>query len=1381
MTDSGHGDAQLPLPIERSGSLVHLADACESSRVARFEREVNELCQRLGEAARYLHEAEKGTHPGHSDPADPADPAPDLTRKSTVPHNGSAGTETWHPRPARRPDFEAENRALGALIHALANAPHSILQTLTEKILQVTRAGAAGISLLTEVDPSFFWPAFTGAWQAHAGSGAPHEGCSAKEIRGDDPATAAASLFRHLEHGHPYFLAITPPAEDHLLVPFHVDGKAVGTLWAIARDDLHPFDAEDLRQLQSLAGFASAAHRSGMLGAVGQRGTALRREDAVLSARAIEKLNLDRPVNEEPARGGASDPRDLVARNAVIGLHRIAPDGSVVWANQADVALRESEAFNRTIIESSPDCIKVLDLHGNLLSMLNGQDLLGIEDIRPYLNTSWIEFWSGDDRAAAQAAIEAAKAGDEGRFVGRFQAVLGDLRWWDVSVAPIVDSNEQPTRLLVVSRDVSPRRHAELNFAFLASVSQDLVRWTSVEDMMRAVGAKMGAHLALSLCAFVDVNEAADEVVIAHDWHRDDVPGLTGTHRLKDFVGAEFIRTARAGHPIVVSDTTADARTDADTFAAMKIAAFICVPLIRDGQWRFAMCLYRSAPCDWRDDEIALTVEVTARVWTRLERLRAEEGLRQSEKRYRTLFESIDEGFCILEKTPGSASEPVDFRVVEANPAFVMQSGVSGVVGKTLREKFPCGGEAWYVTYDTVLRTGEPMRFERESPPSGHVLEACVFRVEHDASFRLGVVFKDITERKRAEQVLRQRTAQFQTLLDGAPLGVYLVDADFCLCQANPVALERFGSIPNVIGQDCAEIFQKLWPKPMADEIIRRFRHTLDTGEPYIVPELIEERLDSLVTEYYEWQISRIPLSDGRNGVVCYFRDISERVRTHNRIRDSEERYRNLFNSMDEGYCVIEIILDEHEKPVDYRFIEVNPSFEQHTGMHNAVGKRIREFFPQFEASWFEQYGQVALKGESIRFVNYSKELMRWFDVYAFRIGRPGNWKVAVIFTNITERTNAEQALRASAQTMIELDRRKDEFLAMLCHELRNPLAPISNAVNLLRLQQTGDPVQQQATNIIDRQVRQLTHLVDELLEISRINTGRVQLRREPVAVSEIIDRAAETLHPLVSQRRHELSVSMPSQPLWVNADPSRLEQVLVNLLTNAAKYTDEGGHIELSVEREGDEAVLRVRDTGIGIASELLPHIFDLFTQGQRSLDRAQGGLGIGLSLVQKLVELHGGTVEAFSSLGQGSEFVVRLPALQDFTPAVASGCRVMVVDDNVDLARSLVMLLEMSGHDVRMFHDGPSALEAALVDQPDVVLLDIGLPGFDGFEVARRIRRHPALDDVVLVAMTGYARGSERQRSQEAGFDHHLVKPADFDEVLKILATVAPKASGK
>jgi len=316
--------------------------------------------------------------------------------------------------------------------------------------------------------------------------------------------------------------------------------------------------------------------------------------------------------------------------------------------------------------------------------------------------------------------------------------------------------------------------------------------------------------------------------------------------------------------------------------------------------------------------------------------------------------------------------------------------------------------------------------------------------------------------------------------------------------------------------------------------------------------------------------------------------------------------------------------------------------------------------------------------------------------------------------------------------------------------------------------------------------VGQLARIVDELLEVSRITTGRIQLHQERIAIGVVVENAVTTVRSLIDQHKHELKVSLPLNPIWLQADAGRLEQVLVNLLSNAAKYTGQGGKIWLTVEQEGEEAVQRVRDNGVGIAPEFLSRIFELFTQAERSLDRSQGGLGIGLALVQRLVEMHGGTVKASSVLGQSSEFVVRLPVAPppDSQPSLSppemaqttrQSLRVLVVDDNVDTVTTLAMLVQQSGHEVRTAYDGSSVLEEALDYRPNVVLLDIGLPGLNGFEVAKQLRQQPALQNVVLVAMTGYGQESDRQHSQEAGFDHHLVKPGDFGKVLQILEAVS------
>lgn len=387
-----------------------------------------------------------------------------------------------------------------------------------------------------------------------------------------------------------------------------------------------------------------------------------------------------------------------------------------------------------------------------------------------------------------------------------------------------------------------------------------------------------------------------------------------------------------------------------------------------------------------------------------------------------------------------------------------------------------------------------------------------------------------------------------------------------------------------------------------------------------------------------------------------------------------------------------------------------------------------------------------------------------------------------------------QEYLRHQAETLREVDRRKSEFLATLGHEMRNPLAPLWNAMRLLALRDASDAASAEIRDIIERQVEQLTRLADDLLDISRIAQGKIELRRERVDLAVVVAQAVQMSAPQLKARRHSFEVNAPAEPLWLDADPARLVQIMVNLLNNAAKYTEPGGQIWFTAERDGSDAVLRVHDTGIGIRPELLPHVFELFTQGEWTAN-SQDGMGIGLALVRRLVELHGGAITAASAgLGQGSEFVVRLPALsaEEAGPTPAPGdadkraagdsaaadrpkplCRrILIVDDNVDTARSLKMLLSMEGHEVEIAHDGLATLKVADSFRPDVILLDIGLPRMDGYEVARRLRERPEMQKALLVALTGYGQDDDRRRSQEAGFSAHLVKPVKL-EILQSLLT--------
>ena len=539
------------------------------------------------------------------------------------------------------------------------------------------------------------------------------------------------------------------------------------------------------------------------------------------------------------------------------------------------------------------------------------------------------------------------------------------------------------------------------------------------------------------------------------------------------------------------------------------------------------------------------------------------------------------------------------------------------------------------------------------------------------------------------------------------------------------------------------------------------------------------------------WTHSRaMPVLDRQGAVAEWLgsaTDITQRRLSEQALQISELRYRTLFDSIDQGYCIIRVLFDAHGHGRDYLFVEVNQAFERQTGIRDAVGRTMISIAPAHEPEWFEIYGRIAMTGVSERFEFPADALNRYFDVYAFRIGDPEDRQVAVLFQDISDRRRHEFALR-------EADRRKDEFLAMLAHELRNPLAPIRTGLDILRLggdRATADRV----LPMLQRQVDHMVRLVDDLLEVSRITGGKVELRRERVDLATVLQSAIETSKPLIDAAHHGLAIELPGDPLIVDADPVRLSQVIANLLNIAAKYTEDGGRIRVTAFRggngDGDHAIVTVEDNGTGIPRDMLTRIFDLFTQAERSYQRAQGGLGIGLTLVRSLVTLHGGSVEAASDgPGRGSVFTVRLPlaaagaGIATRTPAAARALarrRVLVVDDNVDVADSLRLLLDMMGMDAQAVHDGASALAAMDDFEPDIVLLDIGMPGMDGHEFARHVRARTDGQRIRLVAISGWGQDEDYQRSREAGIDDHLVKPVDLGALERILAEVpaTPRAS--
>jgi PAS domain S-box-containing protein len=644
------------------------------------------------------------------------------------------------------------------------------------------------------------------------------------------------------------------------------------------------------------------------------------------------------------------------------------------------------------------------------------------------------------------------------------------------------------------------------------------------------------------------------------------------------------------------------------------------------------------------------------------------------------------------------------------------------------------------------------------------------------------LVFRDITERRTAEQHVEDALAYADNIIATLREPFLVLDQSLRVRTAN-AAFYRVFDVSKEDTEGCFvyELCNRQWDIPKLRTLLEDVLPQNHSFEDYAV----EYDFANFGSKVMLLNARRLASVDSRPELILLaIQDITERTRAEASVQTSEVRYRRLFESAKDGI----FILDAKSGKI----IDANPFMTQLLGysQQEFLGKELWELGVFSDRSESEAAFRRLHEHGYIRYDHLPLATRRGEPVeveFVSNVYRVDHTLVAQCnIRDVSERRRLERQTKQQATELSDLHRRKDEFFAVLSHELRNPLAPMMNALHLLRLQEGHENrIQQQARTILEHQLGQLKHLVDDLMEVARITTGRLRLGLERVVISGIVEAAVEAVRPLIDERRHTLTISVPPESIWLLADAGRLEQVLVNLLTNAAKFTDEGGQIWLTVELDGQSCALRVRDTGVGIAPDVLPHIFDLFTQGERLKTRSRDGMGIGLSLVQRLVELHGGTVEVASVVGLGSEFVVRLSAVvmraSDRAAPVthveqpAQGpLKVLVVDDGVDAAESMAMLVRAAGHDVRTVFDGSTALQAVLEYRPDAVLLDIGLPDLSGYEVAKQVREHSNLGDVMLIALTGYGQWSDKQTSHEAGFNHHLVKPAEFKEVEAILATI-------
>jgi PAS domain S-box-containing protein len=742
----------------------------------------------------------------------------------------------------------------------------------------------------------------------------------------------------------------------------------------------------------------------------------------------------------------------------------------------------------------------------------------------------------------------------------------------------------------------------------------------------------------------------------------------------------------------------------------------------------------------------------------------AEQALRDSEQRFRTLAEStpmlvwrtdaadnavwfnqcwLDFTGSPMDADAGSGwlrhLHPDDRGRVEASRAAARRR--RGSIEVEYRIRHNDGSYRWVFERATPMHDGPADGF------SGYI-GSCI----------------DITDRRQAEDELRRT---FESIGDG----FLVLDAQCRFVYVNAVAEEAVGHRrEDLLGRVFWDVFPLTRQTVLEQEFMRCMAGTVVDFEHFYAP-------------FNRWYRNRCyPRAGG--GITVYFQDVTAEKRARRTLQQSEEKFHKAFDTSPNVLAITTLGSDS--------LVEVNAAFERLTGYprQSVIGSTTARLGLWVDIERREQLLQQLRIGESVRDVELSLRTrdggLRTVLLSAELLEIDDAPCVVASWLDITDLRELERRLRESVERLAEADRRKDEFLATLAHELRNPLAPILSAAQVLQRDSAPEAPLQRARDIIERQARHMARLVDDLLDLARISRGQVTLRRARVSLRDAIDSAVEACAPQLDEAGHELHLEMPEEPVCVDGDFTRLAQVVGNLLGNAIKYTPPGGSITITLARDGAEGVICVSDSGIGIHPDMTERIFDMFAQSNSAIERSKGGLGIGLTLSRQLIEMHHGSLGARSAgLGAGSEFVVRLPLSAQAAAAAPDlsgrqhgsaprSLHILVTDDSVDAATSLGMLLELHGHAVRIAHDGAEAVAAVAESRPDVVLLDIGMPRMNGYEAARRIRAMPGGESIRLVALTGWGQAEDRRRTREAGFDAHVTKPVAFEELEQLL--VAP-----